>query len=91
MSAFFASNLQKANEALDLQSAFVRQVRAYTESRPTSRPRNARTGPGSPLGFLLRPVEHIAKYYGTISQITINRALESPAQLRPAGPTPPSS
>ena len=91
MSAFFASNLQKANEALNLQSAFVRQVRAYTESRPTSRPRNARTGPGSPLGFLLRPVEHIAKYYGTISQITINRALESPAQLRPAGPTPPSS
>lgn len=88
MSAFFASNLEKANSALDSQSAFVRSIRTYTESAPAGRPRNTRAGPGLPLGYLLRPVEHIAKYYGTISQITINRALESPAQVRAVAPTP---
>lgn len=84
MAAFFASNAEKANEALDREDAFVHQIREYTESGPARRPRSAGSGPGSTLGWLLRPVEHVAKYYGTISQITINRALEAPAQIRPA-------
>lgn len=26
----------------------------------------------------MRPVAHVAKYYGTIAQLTINRSLEEP-------------
>src|SRR3989475_57736 len=35
--------------------------------------------------IVLRPLEHVAKYYGSIAQITINRALERPVRPRPPG------
>jgi len=90
MTSFFASDLQKANEALDLQAAFVRELREYASSNSGARPRAGRSPP-SPnlLALVLRPLEHVTKYYGTIAQLTINRGLESPLRHRAAatGPT----
>jgi hypothetical protein len=38
--------------------------------------------------MILRPLEHVSKYYGTIAQVTINRVLESPLRPRPVTPEP---
>ena len=88
MTAFFANDLAKANEALDRQEALTRDIRAVASS--ASRPRRAqKSGPSRTNGMLqivLRPLEHVAKYYGSIAQITINRALERPVRPRPSGP-----
>src|SRR2546425_1071234 len=87
MTAFFANDLAKANEALDRQAALTRDIRAVTGSG--SRPRRGQVaGPSRSNGLfqiVLRPLEHVAKYYGSIAQTTINRALERPARPRPAG------
>src|SRR3989449_5077792 len=87
MTAFFANDLAKANEALDRQAALTRDIRAA--AGPGSRPRHAQTGGSSRSNGLfqivLRPLEHVAKYYGSIAQITINRALERPVRPRPPG------
>jgi phosphate uptake regulator len=90
MTAFFANDLGRANSALDRQAALIRDVRAAAGSGSRSRSSQAR-GPVRTNGLLqlvLRPLEHIAKYYGSIAQITINRALERPARPRPTGPEP---
>jgi len=87
MTAFFANDLAKANEALDRQAALTRDIRAVTGSG--SRPRQGQVaGPSRSNGLfqiVLRPLEHVAKYYGSIAQITINRALERPVRPRPTG------
>lgn len=91
MTAFFANDLAKANEALDRQAALIQEIRP--EMPFASRASNVpRTGAARPNGFyqiVLRPIEHVAKYYGSIAQITINRALESPPRPRPSGGEPP--
>ena len=91
MTAFFANDLAKANEALDRQAALTRDIQAVAGSG--SRPRRAQTtGPSRSNGLLqivLRPLEHVAKYYSSIAQITINRALERPVRPRPTGVEPP--
>src|SRR2546428_650082 len=91
MTAFFANDLGKANTALDHQAALIRDIRAAAESGPRSRSPQARSPPRSNGLFqiVLRPLEHVAKYYGSIAQITINRALERPVRPRPAGAEPP--
>src|SRR6267143_1718610 len=77
MTSFFASDLKKANEALDLQLALVRDLRQL--GLPPARGRaNSPKAPSNLLGMILRPLEHVSKYYGTIAQVTINRVLESP-------------
>src|SRR5881296_2267780 len=90
MTAFFANDLGKANTALDHQAALIRDIRAAAESGPRSRSPPARGTPRSNGLFqlVLRPLEHVAKYYGSIAQITINRALERPARPRPTGAEP---
>jgi len=93
MTAFFANDLAKANEALDRQAALTRDIRAVAGSG--SRPRRGQTSGSSRsnglIQVVLRPLEHVAKYYGSIAQITINRALERPVRPRPTGaePVPP--
>src|SRR6266571_4898098 len=93
MTAFFANDLAKANEALDRQAALTRDIRAVATSG--SRPRRGKTnGPSRSNGLIhlvLRPLEHVAKYYGSIAQITINRALERPVRPRPTGVEAPAS
>ena len=93
MTAFFANDLAKANEALDQQAALIRDIRAVATSG--SRPRRGKTnGPSRSNGLVqlvLRPLEHVAKYYGSIAQITINRALETPVRPRPTGVEAPAS
>jgi len=93
MTAFFANDLAKANEALDQQAALIRDIRAVATSG--SRPRRGKTnGPSRSNGLIqlvLRPLEHVAKYYGSIAQITINRALETPVRPRPTGVEAPAS
>ena len=90
MTSFFASDLQKANESLDLQAAFVRELREYASSNSGTRSRSGKSSPSANLlALILRPLEHVTKYYGTIAQLTINRGLESPLRHRAAatGPT----
>src|SRR2546426_425809 len=93
MTAFFANDLAKANEALDRQEALIHDIRAA--AGPGSRPRHGQTGGSSRSNGLfqivLRPLEHVAKYYGSIAQITINRALETPVRPRPTGVEAPVS
>jgi len=87
MTSFFASDLKKANEALDLQMALVRDLRQL--GLPPARSRaNSTKAPSNLLGIILRPLEHVSKYYGTIAQVTINRVLESPLRPRPTPQEP---
>jgi phosphate uptake regulator len=92
MTAFFANDLAKANEALDRQDALTRDIRAA--GGPGSKPRRGQAGPSRSNGLfqiVLRPLEHVAKYYGSIAQITINRALERPVRPRVPGVEPPAA
>src|SRR3989442_387376 len=92
MTAFFANDLAKANEALDRQGALTQDTRAA--GGPGSRPRRGQAGPSRSNGLfqiVLRPLEHVAKYYGSIAQITINRALERPVRPRVPGVEPPAA
>jgi phosphate uptake regulator len=87
MTAFFANDLAKAIEALDRQAALIREVRTHAATKAPARG-GRRSGPSRLNGFaqiVLRPIEHVTKYYATIAQITVNRALESPARPRPRG------
>src|SRR5207249_836622 len=65
MTAFFANDLGKANTALDHQAALIRDIQAAAESGPRSRSPPARGTPRSNGLFqlVLRPLEHVAKYY----------------------------
>jgi phosphate uptake regulator len=88
MTSFFASDLEKANEALDLQKVLVRELRSLGASAG-NRAGPRKTSPQA-LGLILRPLEHVSKYYATIAQVTLNRVLETPLRPRPAvrGPSP---
>jgi len=76
MTSFFASDLQKANEALDLQSALIRELRGLGET-PSSDLTSPRRSVSNVFPLVIRSVEHVTNYYATIAQITINRALET--------------
>lgn len=83
MAAFFANDLKKANEALDRQERLVREIRSYMPSGFSVRANQKRPVVSDGLfQLVLRPIEHVTKYYGTIAQITINRALESTPKPR---------
>jgi len=91
MSSFFAADLKKANEALEVRGAFEADLRKLLGTIPEMRcdRRGEFCTTCTLLRSVLRPVEHIAKYYGTIAQLTINRSLEEapagPSRRRPAG------
>jgi phosphate uptake regulator len=87
MTSFFASDLEKANEALDLQAALVRDLRQLATSVGDDQPERRRSSANA-LGVVLRPLEHASKYYATIAQVTINRVLETPLRPRPAAKEP---
>ncbi|HEY7587572.1 MAG TPA: phosphate uptake regulator PhoU [Thermoplasmata archaeon] len=88
MSSFFTSDLDKANEALDLKDALETELRRFSQQAPGLKC-DRRGNICSTCTFLravLRPLEHVAKYYGTIAQITINRSLEPPRNPVVMGP-----
>jgi phosphate uptake regulator len=87
MTSFFASDLKKANESLDLQAALVEDLHRVRSNgfESGSDPRKASSA-ARLLASVVRPIEHVSKYYVTIAHLTIHRALESP--LRPRVPTP---
>jgi len=87
MTSFFATDLKKANESLDLQAALSGELHRLGLSAAGPRPdrRKAPSASGL-LSLVLRPIEHVAKYYGTIAQLTINRGLETPLRPRPIIP-----
>jgi len=78
MTAFFTGDLAKANEALDLKADLEGDVRHLSVAIPEMRcDRKANfCTTCTLLRSVLRPIEHIVKNYGTISQLTINRSLE---------------
>ena len=77
MTAFFTSNVEKAEDALDLKDALERELRAFSQSPGLKCDgRGTICGTCTFLRAVLRPLEQVTKYYGTIAQITINRALE---------------
>jgi len=92
MTSFFTANLEKADDALDLKDALEKDIRSFSQASGLKC--TARGGICSTCTFLravLRPMEQVAKYYGTIAQITINRALEPPKgemTLAPAAAPP---
>lgn len=87
MTAFFASDLKKANEALDLQAALSRELRSAGSSTADARGnRKAAIPRGDLPSIVLRGIGHVTNYYGTIAQLTINRVLESLSQARPDDP-----
>ena len=90
MTAFFTSDLMKANEALDLNAALEREIRTISAGIPDIR--CDRKGDFCTtctlLRSVLRPIEHVAKYYGTIAQLTINRSLEEKLVAVNVGPPP---
>ncbi len=91
ITAFFASDLKKANEALDLQASLVRELRTLGGAATGGGSANRKnTVPGGELvSLVLRAVEHVTNYYGTIAQLTINRVLESLSQPRLGSPPSP--
>jgi hypothetical protein len=90
MTSFFAFDLKKANESLDLQTAFVQELQKLGAPAAKGRAEGPKGLTARWLGILLRPLEHVTKYYGTIAQVTINRVLESPLRPRPIAAEPPA-
>jgi phosphate uptake regulator len=79
MTAFFTSNLEKADDALDLKDALEKDLRAFSQASGLKCDgRGAICSTCTFLRNVLRPIEQVTKYYGTIAQITINRSLEPP-------------
>lgn len=79
MTSFFTSNLEKADHALDLKDALEAELRSFSQASGLKCDgKGAICGTCTFLRAVLRPVEQVAKYYGTIAQITINRSLEPP-------------
>jgi len=93
MTSFFALDLEKANEALDLKEALEVDLREFLAMVPGLRC-DRKDGICTSCTFLravLRPLEQVTKYYGSIAQLTINRSLEAPRRAGPETPPPPSS
>ncbi len=82
MTAFFTENLAKANEALDAKEALEAEIKEFGEKAPGMKCDRSGTicRTCTILRAILKPLEHVTKYYGTIAQITINRALEPMGQ-----------
>ena len=87
MTAFFTSNLDKAEDALDLKDSLEEEIRSFSRSSGLKcAGRGAICGTCTFLRSVLRPMEQVTKYYGTIAQITINRSLEPPRGSLGAAP-----
>lgn len=78
MNGFFASDLTTANEALKAVSSLEVALRRLETSVPSMKcdRKGDFCSTCTLLRSVLRPISHIVKYYGTVAQITINRALE---------------
>jgi hypothetical protein len=90
MTSFFAFDLKKANESLDLQMALVQELQKLGGPAAKARGDRPKGAASQWLGIVLRPLEHVIKYYGTIAQVTVNRVLESPLRPRPVPAEPPA-
>ena len=97
MTAFFTSDLEKADEALDLKDSLEAELKELGRAAPGLKCDRKGTicNACTFLHGVLRPIEHVTKYYGTIAQITLNRALEPPkgfpapvAAAAPPAPAP---
>ncbi len=80
MTSFFTSDLEKANDALDAKDALEAELKRFGSAAPGLKC-DRRGNICSTCTFVhavLKPIEHVTKYYGTIAQITINRSLEPP-------------
>ena len=93
MTAFFTANLEKADDALDLKDALEKDVRSFSQASGLKCDgRGAICSTCTFLRAVLRPIEQVAKYYGTIAQVTINRSLEpSKGELTAAAAAVPST
>jgi phosphate uptake regulator len=92
MTAFFTSNLEKADDALDMKDSLEKELKAFSQASGLKCDgKGAICSTCTFLRTVLRPIEQVAKYYGTIAQITINRSLEPPKGslgVAPAAPAP---
>ncbi len=90
MTAFFTSNLEKADDALDLKDALEKDLRAFSQASGLKCDgKGAICSTCTFLRAVLRPIEQVAKYYGTIAQVTINRSLEpGKGELAAMAPVP---
>ncbi|HYY47867.1 MAG TPA: phosphate uptake regulator PhoU [Thermoplasmata archaeon] len=89
MTSFFATDLRKANESLDLHAALLAELDRLGSDGAGSAPRSRQAGPPNRLlSSVIRTTEHASKYYATIAQITLNRGLESPLRPRVPAATP---
>lgn len=78
MNAFLTSDLVKADEALGATDELKERLRLLEASVPSMRcdRKTEFCSTCTLLRSVLRPIGHVAKYYATIAQITINRSLE---------------
>jgi hypothetical protein len=92
MTSFFTSNLASANEALDAVAVFEAELRELASSVPLLRcdRKGEFCTTCTLLRSVLRPIEHIAKHYATIAQLTMNRSLEEPKVRVARGSAPPA-
>ncbi len=92
MTAFFTANLDKANQAMELKESLEADLRQFSQASGLKCDGKG-AGICSTCTFLravLRPIEQVTKYYGTIAQITMNRSLEPPKALPVGAATVPS-
>jgi len=78
VTSVFSSNVKMANEALDLEPTIVAAVKALYMELPVGGPARTIQGCSSCLArrAVLRPLGQVAKLYGTLAHLTINRSLE---------------
>ncbi len=78
MTAFFATSLGDANSALDVAPSVGAQVDALRVQAPSQRCERGLDVCTSCLlvGEVVRPIGQIVRQYGTVAQLTMNRALE---------------
>jgi phosphate uptake regulator len=89
MTSFFATDLKKANESLDLHAALLAELDRLGSNGTEAAPRSRQAVPPNRLlSSVFRAIEHASKYYATIAQITLNRGLESPLRPRVPAATP---
>jgi len=79
MTAFFATGLSDANASLDLAPGVEAQVQALRAQAPSQKCERGLDVCTSCLlvGEVVRPIGEIVREYGTVGQLTMNRALEA--------------
>ena len=79
MTAFFATSLSDANASLDLSPSVAAQVQALRAQAPSQKCERGLDVCTSCLlvGEVVRPIGEIVGEYGTVAQLTMNRALEA--------------